>query len=201
MLLHRNAAPLAAVGAIMLGGVASANAVVIPGTANPWLAGMPNGSTASSGDTAPAESPVLVPGVALSAGEVLTFSATGGVFNGPASPNLLSTLTPDGGRGTVGPIVPHSAGAQNGIANLTAPINSLLGVFLSDAQPSLSAAPSGLSFPSSALGFASLSPALQQPFFIGDGLTGTGTGSVQDFVVPTSALTKSALRRAGLRGR
>jgi hypothetical protein len=28
---------------------------------------------------------------------------------------------------------------------------------------------------------------LKQPFFIGDGLTGTGTGAVQDFIVPSGA--------------
>jgi hypothetical protein len=33
----------------------------------------------------------------------------------------------------------------------------------------------------------SLSPLLDQVFFIGDGLTGDGTGTVQDFYVPTGA--------------
>ena len=175
----KTAAPLIAAGAIMLGGASTANAVVIPGTSDPWLAGMPNGSTASSGDTAPAESPVLVPGLTLSAGEVLTFSATGSVSNVPSP----SGLTPDGSN----VVTFHSAGAQNGIADLTAPFNSLVGVFLSAAQPSLSAAPSGLDFPASGTSFTSLSPELQQPFFIGDGLTGKGTGAVQGFVVPTGA--------------
>ena len=32
-----------------------------------------------------------------------------------------------------------------------------------------------------------LSPALKQVFFIGDGLTGTGTGTTQTFVVPAGA--------------
>ena len=190
MSVRTRAVSFAAASAVVLGGASAAHAVAVPGTSDPWLAGMPGGSTASSGDTAPAEAPVLVPGVPLSAGEVLTFSATGGVYNAPVSASSLSTLDPDGGRGTAGPIdgaVTHSAGAENGIANLTAPINSLVGVFLSDAQPSLSRAPSGLSFPSAGSGPASLSPALQQPFFIGDGLTGTGSGSVQDFVIPAGA--------------
>jgi hypothetical protein len=35
--------------------------------------------------------------------------------------------------------------------------------------------------------FATLTPALGQVFFIGDGLTGTGSGSVQTFTVPRGA--------------
>lgn len=35
--------------------------------------------------------------------------------------------------------------------------------------------------------FNSISPGLNQIFFIGDGLTGTGTGEVQTFYVPTGA--------------
>ncbi|HEY3242752.1 MAG TPA: hypothetical protein VGM03_05305 [Phycisphaerae bacterium] len=30
-------------------------------------------------------------------------------------------------------------------------------------------------------------PGLRQPFFIGDGLTGTGSGAVQQFLVPDGA--------------
>ncbi len=35
--------------------------------------------------------------------------------------------------------------------------------------------------------FASLSPLIDQVFFVGDGLTGTGTGAVQQFLIPDSA--------------
>ncbi|HME68245.1 MAG TPA: hypothetical protein VKM54_00015 [Myxococcota bacterium] len=37
------------------------------------------------------------------------------------------------------------------------------------------------------MSFSSLSPLLKQPFFIGDGLTGNGSGSVQQFIVPAGA--------------
>jgi hypothetical protein len=49
--------------------------------------------------------------------------------------------------------------------------------------------PPALDFSGSGIGtsFASLSPLLDQLFFIGDGLTGTGTGDVQQFVVPADA--------------
>ena len=64
----------------------------------------------------------------------------------------------------------------------------LAGVFLNDTEPS-GAAPARLDFSSTALGtnFASLSPSLNQAFFIGDGLTGTGSGSRQLFFIPDTA--------------
>jgi len=56
--------------------------VDVPGTSDPWLAGMPNGSSASynsgSGefpDLAPAQSPVLVSGIVP--GTMLMWTATG----------------------------------------------------------------------------------------------------------------------------
>jgi hypothetical protein len=64
----------------------------------------------------------------------------------------------------------------------------LAGVFLTDDAPS-APAPASLDFSSTALGtsFSSLAPLLQQTFYIGDGLTGEGTGSVQTFRVPDGA--------------
>jgi hypothetical protein len=63
----------------------------------------------------------------------------------------------------------------------------LYGVFLGDTLPS--SAPMSLDFRASGLGiaFTQLSPALGQVFFIGDGRTGTGSGQVQDFIVPDGA--------------
>jgi len=64
----------------------------------------------------------------------------------------------------------------------------LAGVFLTDDEPT-APAPTSLDFSSTALGrsFSELSPLLQQTFYIGDGLTGEGTGSVQTFWVPDGA--------------
>jgi hypothetical protein len=64
----------------------------------------------------------------------------------------------------------------------------LAGVFLTDAAPS-GTAPASLDFSSTALGrsFSVLAPELQKTFYIGDGLTGTGSGSVQSFLVPDNA--------------
>ena len=41
--------------------------ITVPGSSNPWLAGATNGTSAASGDLAPAQSPVLVKNLALPA--------------------------------------------------------------------------------------------------------------------------------------
>src|SRR5688572_21246497 len=159
-----------------LSGSALAQVVVpsVPGSSNLYLAGMPNGSTCCGGDTAPAQSPVQVTGLTLTAGSTLTFTATGGVNNSGGTP----TTGPDGGSLQATP-------ANNGISGATWPINALVGVFLDASQPSLSAAPASLDFTTT--NFTTLSPQLKQAFFIGDGLTGTGTGTAQTFIVPAGA--------------
>jgi hypothetical protein len=75
------------------------------------------------------------------------------------------------------------------IAGISAPGDGYLaGVFLAPGGPSGTAPPS-LDFTSAGIGtsFTSLSPLLDRVFFIGDGLTGNGTGSQQMFMVPTGA--------------
>jgi hypothetical protein len=64
----------------------------------------------------------------------------------------------------------------------------LAGVFLTDAPPA-APAPASLDFSSTAIGrsFTTFSPLLQQTFYIGDGLTGEGSGSTQSFLVPDGA--------------
>ena len=64
----------------------------------------------------------------------------------------------------------------------------LAGTFTTSAQPQ-DPAPSPLDFSSNGLtmSFTQLSPELNQLFFIGDGLTGTGTGTTQTFIVPDQA--------------
>lgn len=153
---------------------------VVPGTSDPWLAGMADGSTASGGDVAPTHSPVLAP-INLVAGQVLRISATGAVSYDPSA--VLSP--PDGSF-----LVVHGAGAQNGISNVSAPANALMGVFLTDASPHLAAAPATLDFGPSGnvpggLNYLTLAPLVQQVFFIGDGQTSSSIP--QDIVVPTGA--------------
>ena len=167
---------------LVFSGAIADTIVTVPSTSDPWLAGMPNGSTASLGDSAPAHSPVLV-GFPFSPGDSLTFSATGltdhctGGACGMAGPEGDSVESPSA----------HKTGAENGIANLTAPIDSLIGVFLGAARPDSSAAPGALDFSTlSSRDFSTLSPSVKQPFFIGDGRRNDGL-TVQSFIVPTDA--------------
>lgn len=170
--------------ALALGLVASAQAAtVVPGTSNPKLAGMPVGSTAGAGgerpDAVPTESPVLFTEFTITPGTWLQFTNVSGLVNHCGSGcNIVGA---DGGGEFTNP-------SENGISGMTAPIDSLVGVFLGADQPNLTSEPGALpAFNGSTIGFTSLAPALKQVFFIGDGLTGTGSGTVQSFLVPTGA--------------
>jgi len=170
-----------AIGLFTIGLVGSAAATNVSGTSDPWLSGMPNGSTASWGDSAPDQSPVSYGAVVP--GTMLTFSVTGSVNNDP----VPSGLSPDGTGFQWHLFDSTTGGPENGIAGANVPLNALVGVFLMDAQPDLSSTPGALDFSILTTSFTSLSPELKQVFFIGDGLTGTGTGSMQQFFVPTGA--------------
>ena len=159
---------------------ANCTPVTVPGTADIYLAGMPNGSTADQLDTAPAQSPLQVTG-AISGGTVISItSATGSVTHGPLG-GCCQTTGPEGGT----PFA-HMIGAQNGISNIIAPINALIGVFLGPDVPNGSAAPAALDFSSPASReYTTLSPLLKQVFFIGDGKT-SGL-QVQQIIAPAGA--------------
>ena len=164
-----------------------AQAITVPGTSDPWLAGMPDGSSASfnpgSGepaDFAPAQSPVLVTGIGIVPGIVLMWSATGLVGH-PAD-----IAGPDGAT-WVGSYS-HFTGAENGMSDITVPIDSLLGVFLDANPPDLSAAPGALDFSTGpSLDYLSLDPALKQVFFMGDGVT---SGGIQQQIVAPPGATR-----------
>jgi hypothetical protein len=172
----------------------ASTSVVVPGYANPWLAGMPNGTPASNGDSAPAQSPVQVTGLNLGAGGYLTFNGVTGATSyettcpGPAAAGCYGADGDVTGT-TFGTISRGQFGfpGENGISDTTVPIDALLGVFLDNSQPNLSPTPAGLNFSSTGftIDFGILNPALKQVFFIGDGMT---SGNVlQQFYVPTGA--------------
>ena len=153
-----------------------ASSVFVAGTSDPWLAGQPNGTTASFEDVAPAESPTLA-GL-VTAGSTITWSATGLETNGAGFP----FLGPNGDTGGISfGVIDHTAiGAQNGIADVFAPVDALIGVFVGPGVP-VDPAPSGLDFSTpAAQGYSSLSPDLYQPFYMGD-----GTG--KSVIVPVGA--------------
>lgn len=73
------------------------------------------------------------------------------------------------------------------ISGIVAPgAGYLVGLFVGAGGPS-GAAPALLDFTSIGTNFTSLSPLLDQTFFVGDGQTGDDTGTEQTFVVPTGA--------------
>jgi hypothetical protein len=94
---------------------------------------------------------------------------------------------PDG-AGAV-PATSSNTGTSS-ISGITAPgAGYLTGVFVAAGGPS-GAAPAALNFTTgTGTAFTSLSPLLDQVFFIGDGLTGDGTGATQVFYAPSGAFT------------
>jgi hypothetical protein len=62
-----------------------------------------------------------------------------------------------------------------------------MGVFINATSASTLPTPASLDFYSLGTSFTSLSPLLDQVFYIGDGLTGDGSGSTQQFDVPAGA--------------
>ena len=170
------AAALVSIVAISSPAKAATVSFVVPGTANPYLAGLPAGSSASSGDSAPANSPVLVTGLAVADGATFTFSATGQV-------SLGTGLGPDPDGASP---INHTGTPENGFSDVTMPRVSLLGVFLDDMLPTATPAPAALDFTSVASqNYTSLSPVLKQIFFIGDGVTDGGI--IQEVVAPAGA--------------
>jgi hypothetical protein len=156
---------------------AVAEIVQVPGTANPWLAGMKDGSAARRGDSAPVESPVPIIATRIESHATYTFSASGSVNHG----STLPFSPPDGEN-----ITSHYLGSENGIADMAAPFCSLIGVFLGPNQPDQDPAPAPLSFSILAdRDYLELAPALKQPFFIGDGLTSSGV--VRQVIAPIGA--------------
>ncbi|MFB3907353.1 MAG: PEP-CTERM sorting domain-containing protein [Candidatus Eisenbacteria bacterium] len=157
--------------------------VVIPGHSDPWLAGMPDGATASCCyggilcDSSPSESPEVVAGLHLEADVAMSFNVTGGTAQDPYYP----LEHPDGGY-----VTPHEDGEDNGISTFNGPISSCIGVFLNDDQPDHTPAPEGLDFGTpESRDYLTLSPLLKQVFFIGDGLTSNGVQ--QQIIVPEGA--------------
>ena len=169
-----------AAGLLAVAGQASAANVTVAGTTDIFLARQSDG-TAISGffgtDTAPGNSPVKF---AVSPGGVLTFLATGST-----SVDGFCFAGPDGGcYGDESSFSPAPAsGAYKG------PSNALIGVFLGAGATDVSMGPASLDYTDPMnISLAGLSPGLNEIFFIGDGLTGTGAGAVQQFTAPAGAM-------------
>jgi hypothetical protein len=116
------------------------------------------------------------------AGQVLTFSnISGSLYVSGFSANSTNG-NGDGGYLSGTNIL--SYGGISGIRNDNA-FAFLVGVFLNNSEPTGSG-PLALDFTNNT-SFAELAPQLNQTFFIGDGLTGSGSGNIQRFLVPDQA--------------
>jgi Flp pilus assembly protein TadG len=149
----------------------------------PWLAGMPNGSTvaATGGNptpaVAPTNSPYLVNGLNVASGVQLSFRQTAGQTGYLNS----GSYGPDGQLSWI-----VSQAPANGINTTSAPIASLVGIFLDNRQPDSYAQAASLDFSTDASrNFQTLSPQIKQVFYIGDGLD--DNGNIQVFNVPNGA--------------
>jgi len=163
----------------------------VPGTANPYLAGVADGTALTyllgtndpqtPTDAAPAASPLLVTpiGKCITAGNSLYFTVSGDISFSQTAPKTDA-------NGSLNTILSHQKGAQLGKSNITAPLNSLLGVFLASGDPTLAPAPAALNFSTQAArDYTSLAPLVGQVFFIGTGKT--SGGAYHQIIVPQGA--------------
>jgi hypothetical protein len=165
----------------------------VPGTANIWLAGVSPGTRLvyriqssptqvhTTIDAAPGQSPILVASAqdgCLIPGNALTFTVSGQISHGGSA---ISDA-----NGIIGSPVHHNLGAALGKADLNAPINSLVGLFLTDEDPSGEAAPGTLDFANEdSRNQPHIEPLIGQPFFIGTAKTAAGVD--RQVVIPEGA--------------
>jgi hypothetical protein len=154
--------------------------LTVPGSTDIWLAGQSSGSSITGvfgSDSAPVNAPVPL---AVIPGHVLTFSASGSVsVNGDCfAKSADGGCYPDASQ--------FGAGPANGIGQFQGPTSALIGVFVNTRVTAAGEPPDSIDF-RHVQNFPSLSPRLNQVFFIGDGLTGTGEGKRQRFKVPAGA--------------
>lgn len=122
----------------------------------------------------------------------ITFSSVTGSLSCASSSEGCITLngygTLNDADGNYAATSTSSNSGFGGISGITAPgAGYLVGVFVAPGGPS-GAAPASLDYTStSSESSSSYSPLLDQTFFIGDGLTGDGSGTQQVFDVPTGA--------------
>ena len=194
MIMIRSILLAAVVAAVGTPALAVSVNITVPGTANIWLAGGIPGDTEDNGDTLPNQAPTevaVIPGATQ-----MTFTNVFGLADNNATG--LQQAPPDGFPAST---LERFFGAENGIANIRAPLASLIGVFINDLAPTdrPDPPPLGLNFEGTAptgfvsvgggIDYLSLSPELFQPFFIGDGLSGNGPAFLQTIGVPTGATT------------
>lgn len=175
---RRVAALAAALITVMAVAPAGAASVIVKSTGDIFLAGQPGGTSITGffgTDTAPQNSPLKL----TVTGAVLTFKAAG-------STSVDTTCFADADGGCYADQSFFSPAPASD--TYKGPANALIGVFLDGAAFDVATGPASLDFTDLAnTALLTQSPLLHQIFFIGDGWTGNGTGTVQQFFAPTGA--------------
>jgi PEP-CTERM motif len=163
-------------GVVVVGCLPGAVLVTVPGTANIFSAG----GAAFGGGTNPLE----IDFVPVN-GNVLNFAP--GISGGISPCATCGSTTSGDGKdfGSQPPATNITSGNNISGIQFTGMEMFLIGVFLGPALPT-SLVANAPDFKTNN-NFTEFDPLVGQTFFIGDGLTGTGTGTVQTFVVPTGA--------------
>lgn len=159
--------------------VACGPSYAVPATANLFLAGVAQSVTLTYStkpqdgpdpvDRLPAAAPVLAASTdcpCIQAGSVLAFHVTGSI-------TYASGQSSADADGFVGQIVSHQKGGIFGKSDIVAPMSSLLGVFLSDREPTVTPPRADFSTPATR-DYALLRPAIGQIFYIGNGRRAAG---------------------------
>jgi hypothetical protein len=154
----------------------SAAQTSIPATAKIWGAGHAVPPAPAGGGAGVLPTLLTIP---AGADRTVVFSSVTGEIR--YAPHLPLNGA-DGTATTAFPVAPNWGGIAG--ADFATRARYLSGVFLDDTEP-VDPAPDSMVFLNGA--FTELSPGLCQIFFVGDGLTGEGTGTAQTFHIPDSA--------------
>jgi PEP-CTERM motif len=164
---------------------ASATVATIANTASPWAYSTP---VADGSSTQP-----FIQAITPGAGQVLTFSSVTGTVNLTVSSGPTHSYGPDGGPSDPpGQIPVFTVTPAAGLSGFQAMqlASVFAGVFLNGNESTLHVVPPTLAYGTPgglSTSSTSYSPLVDQVFFIGDGFTGTGTGTQQVFNIPVGA--------------
>ena len=154
------------------------NPVLVPAIADITLASQPDAVTnrfRCGDDSSPLNSPVQI-GAVVFPGQALQIAASGAVSTSGGTPTTLPDGRASGFR------INTTASSELGIGTIEAPHGALIGVFLGPDVPLRAQTPPPVDYTGAAKDLLRLTPLLQQPFFIGSGIT--STGERKTFVAP-----------------
>jgi Flp pilus assembly protein TadG len=141
----------------------------------------------------PYASPMQIP-FTISPGDILELtSVSGTVLKGPGDDSGAANGVDVTKGGNIGMDSDEAADgvSEHGMADITVPGDSMVGVFLSNTLPDSGTAPTPLDFSTQAeRDYTNIQPDLQQPFYAGTGTTSSSAGSVQQTITVPSGATR-----------